>query len=113
MVENILSNVNYNIVKILEELRKRITATLEINEVIDGTRIIYQHSGEDFCLIKIKKGHLEIDFDADKTLEDPMEFSWKIKQTKKCKFNRRMQIKNISDIDIVFGLIFQSYNTER
>ncbi len=108
------SNINYNIKKIVEELRERIVKDIPgINEVIDKKQIIYQHSGEDFCTIKIKKDHLEIDFIADNTIEDPMEFSWKIKPTRKCYFNRRMQIKNICYIDIVFGLIFQSYNVEK
>ena len=55
MLEKILSNVNYNIKKIVEELREKIKDIPEINEVIDKRQIIYQHSGEDFCLIKIKK----------------------------------------------------------
>lgn len=107
--EKILSNVNYNIKKIIEELREKIKDNSEINEVIDNRQIIYQHSGEDFCIIKIKKDHIEIDFLADSIIEDPIEFSWKIKPTRKCEFNRRMQIKNIADIDIVLGLIFQAY----
>lgn len=110
MLEKILSNVNYNIKKIVEELREKIKHIPGINEVIDKKQIIYQHSGEDFCIIKVKEDYLEIDFIVDNTIEDPMEFSWKIKPTRKCDFNRRMQIKNISDIDIVYGLIFQSYN---
>lgn len=64
-------------------------------------------------LIKIKKDYLEIDFIVDNTIEDPMEFSWKIKPTRKCIYNRRMHTKNIGDIDIVFGLIFQSYNAKK
>lgn len=112
--EKMLSNINYNIKKIIEELRERIIKEIPgINEVIDKRRIIYQHSGEDFCIIKIKKDYLEIDFIVDNTIEDPMEFSWKIKPTRKCYFNRRMQIKNIGDIDIVFGLIFQSYSAKK
>jgi hypothetical protein len=109
-LEKLLSNINYNIKKIVEELRERIVKEIpEINEVIDKRQIIYQHSGKDFCTIKIKKDYLEIDFIVDNTIEDPIEFSWKIKPTRKCDFNRRMQTKNIADIDIVFGLIFQSY----
>lgn len=112
--EKLLSNINYNINKIVEELRERTAKEIpETNEVIDKRQIIYQRSGEDFCTIKIKKDHLEIDFIADNTIEDPIEFSWKIKHTRKCSFNRRMQIKNISDIDVVFGLIFQSYNAKK
>lgn len=112
--EKIISNINYNIKKIVEELRERIIKEIpEINEVIDKRQIIYQNSGEDFCIIKIKKDYLEIDFVANNIIEDPMEFSWKIKPTRKCYFNRRMQIKNIVDIDTVFGLIFQSYNAEK
>ena len=112
--EKIVSNINYNIKKIVEELRERIIKDIPgTNEVIDKRQIIYQHSGKDFCIIKIKKDYLEIDFIVDNTIEDPMEFSWKIKPTKKRKFNRRMQTKNIGDIDIVYGLIFQSYNAEK
>ena len=103
-------NINYNIRKILEELRKRIMDIQEVNETIDDGQIIYQHFGEDFCVIKIKKNSLEIDFKANKILEDPMEFSWKIKPTIEQKFNRRMQLKNIAQIDTVFGLIFQACN---
>lgn len=114
MFEKIVSNTNYNIKKIVEELRERIIKEIpEINEVIDKKQVIYQHSGEDFCIIKIKKDHLEIDFMTNNMIEDPMEFSWKIKPTRKCYFNRRMQIKNIGDIDTVFELIFQYYNIER
>jgi vacuolar-type H+-ATPase subunit E/Vma4 len=109
--EKLLSNINHNIKKIVEELRERIKEIPETSEVIDKRQIIYQHYGKEFCTIKIKKDHLEIDFIVDNTVEDPMEFSWKIKPTIKCDFNRRMQTKNIADIDIVFGLIFQSCNT--
>lgn len=91
-----LSKINYNIKKILEELRKRITDNSELNEIIDEKQIIYQESGKDLCIIKVKKDHLEIDFIGSKILEDPMEFSWK-------------QIKNISDIETTFILLSQSY----
>lgn len=107
-LEDILSNVNYNIEKIVEELRKRIMKIPEINEIVDQHQIRYNYSGEDFCVIKIKKDQLEIDFKADKMLEDPIDFSWKIRH-KKDRFDRRMHIKNIFDIDVTFGLIFQSY----
>jgi len=108
-LEKILSNVNYNIEKIVEELRKRITDIQEINEVIDNNQIFYKYANEDFCLIKIKKDKLEIDFKSDKTLVDPIDFSWKIRQYRKDTFDRRMQIKNIFDIDTTFEMILQSY----
>ena len=57
MLEKILSNVNYNIKKIVEELREKIKDIPEINEVVDKRQIIYQYSGEDFCLIKINVYH--------------------------------------------------------
>lgn len=112
-IEKTLSSINYNIRKILEELREKIIENPDIDEVIDDRQITYQYSGEDFCVIKIKKDHLEIDFITNNIMTDPMEFSWKIKPTRKCEFNRRMQIKNIGDIEIVLGLIFQSYNMVR
>jgi hypothetical protein len=109
-----ISNINYNIKKIVEELREKIKENIpETNEIIDDRQIIYQLSGEDFCIIKIKKNYLEIDFIVDNTIEDPIEFSWKLKPTRKHDFNRRMHIKNIADIDTVFGLIFQSYNAKK
>lgn len=110
-IEDILSNVNYNIEKIVEELRKRIMEIPETNEIIDKSNIIYQYSGQDFCMIKIKKDNLEIDFKADKMLEDPIDFSWKLRRNKKNMFDRRMHIKNAFDIDVTFGLIFQSYKS--
>ena len=110
-LEEILSKINHNIKKIVEELRKRIIDIPGTNETIDDRNIIYQRSGKDFCIVKIKKNYLEIDFKANKIIEDPTEFSWKIKQTRDQKFNRRMHIKNIGDIDVVFGLIFQSCNS--
>ena len=109
-LEEILSNVNNNIRRIVDELRKRIANISGVEEIVDKRRIIYRYSGKDFCMINIKKDYLEIDFDLDSKIEDPMEFSWKIKPTKKDTFNRRMHIKNMSNIEIVFGLIFQSYN---
>lgn len=109
-LEEILSNVNNNIRRIVDELRQRITNISGIEEVVDKRRIIYRYSGKNFCMIDIKKDYLEIDFKLDYKIEDPMEFSWKIKPTKKETFNRRMQIKNIFDIETAFGLIFQSYN---
>lgn len=110
-LDDILSNVNYNIEKIVEELRKRIMGIPEISENIDKYQIMYQHSGKDFCLIRIKKDHLEIDFKASNMLEDPIDFSWKIRRNRKEKFDRRMHIKNVFDIDVTFGLILQSYNS--
>ncbi len=107
-LEDILSNVNYNIEKIVEELRKRIQEIPETNEIIEKDKIVYSRFGDDFCIIKIKKDHVEIDFLASKTLEDPIRFSWKIKRNRKDKFDRRMHIKNMFDIDNTFGLIFQS-----
>jgi predicted transport protein len=109
-LEEILSNVNNNIRRIVDELRKRIENISGVEEIVDKRRIIYKYSGKDFCMINIKKDYLEIDFVLDNTIEDPMEFSWKIKPAKKDTFNRRMHIKNMSNIEIVFGLIFQSYN---
>lgn len=108
MLEDTLSNTNY---KIMKELRRRISEVPDINEIVEEGQVRYQYSGEEFFIIKTKKDYLKIDFKSDKRIEDPMEFSWKIKPTKKQKFDRRMQLKNISDIDIAFGLIFQSYNT--
>lgn len=113
VLDEILSNVNYNIEKIVEELRKRIMNLSYIDEIVDKRQIIYLCSGRDFCIIKIKNDHLEIDFKTGKTLEDPIDFSWKIRRSKKEKFDRRMHIKNMFDIDTVFGLIFQSYNHVR
>lgn len=109
-LEEDLSNINYNTKKNLEQLRKKIIDINETSENIGNRKIMYQCSGEDFCLIKIKKDHLEIDFKDNKILEDPMKFSWKIRPTKDIKFDRRMQIKNISQIDTAFGLIYQSFN---
>ncbi len=110
VLEDILSNVNYNIEKIVEELRNRINSIPEINEVIDrNNNIIYQYSEKNFCIIKVKKDNLVIDFKADKILEDPINFSWKIRRNKNENFDRRMHIKNIFDIDMAYGLIFQSY----
>jgi len=108
-LEDILADVNYNIEKIVEELRKRIQEMPEITETIEKDKIVCSRSGNDFCIIKIKKDHVEIDFVGSKTLEDPIRFSWKIKRNRKDKFDRRMHIKNMFDIDNTFGLIFQSY----
>lgn len=108
-LEDILADVNYNIEKIVEELRKRINDNPDITEIIEKDKIVYSRSGNDFCIVKIKKDHVEIDFRASKTLEDPIRFSWKIKRNRKDKFDRRMHIKNMFDIDNTFGLIFQSY----
>jgi hypothetical protein len=109
-LEELLSNVNNNIRRIVDELRLRIVNMSGVDEIVDKRRIIYRCSGKDFCMINIKKDYLEIDFKLDNTIEDPMEFSWKIKPTKKETFNRRMHIKNIIDIETAFGLIFQSYS---
>lgn len=109
-IDKILSNVNYNIKKIVEELRFKIGNISDTNETIDERQITYQYLTENFCTIKIKKDHLEIDFIAGNTIEDPIKFSWKIKPNEKNNFNRRLQIKNIRDIDTVFGLILQYPN---
>jgi len=109
MLEDILADVNYNIEKIVEELRKRIKDNPDITETIEKDKIVYSRSGNDFCIIKIKKDHVEIDFVSSKTLEDPIRFSWKIKRNRKDKFDRRMHIRNMFDIDNTSGLIFQSY----
>ncbi len=110
-LEDILANVNYNIEKIVEELRNRIKSLSGITETIDKAQIIYQYSGKDFCVMRIRKDLIEIDFKADKTITDPIEFSWKIRQSKKCRFERRMHMKNIFDIDTAFILISQSYRS--
>jgi predicted transport protein len=109
-IENILSNVNNNIRRIVDELRLRIMNMSGVDETVDKRRIVYRYSGQDFCTISIKKDYLEIDFKLDSSIEDPMEFSWKIKPTKKETFNRRMHVQNMLNIDTAFGLIFQSYN---
>jgi hypothetical protein len=110
MLEELLSTVNNNIRCVVEELRLRITNMSGVYEIIDKRRIIYRYSGKDFCMLNIKKDYLEIDFKLGNTIEDPMDFTWKIKQTKKNTFNRRMQIENMFNIETAFGLIFQSYN---
>lgn len=109
-LEEILSNVNNNIRRIVDELRLRIMNISGVDEIVDKRRIIYRYSGKDFSMINVKKDYLEIDFKLDNTIEDPMKFSWKIKPTKKDIFNRRMHIKNMLNIETAFGLIFQSYS---
>jgi hypothetical protein len=109
-IEQLLSNVNNNIRRIVDELRLRIMNMSGVDEIIDKRRIIYRYSGKDFCMLNIKKDYLEIDFKLDNKIEDPIEFSWKIKPTKKDTFNRRMHIKNVFNIETAFGLIFQSYS---
>lgn len=109
-LEELLSNVNNNIRRIVDELRLRIMNISGVDEIVDKRRIIYRYSGKDFCMLNIKKDYLEIDFKLGDTIEDPMDFTWKIKQTKKNTFNRRMQIENMLNIETAFGLIFQSYN---
>ena len=49
--EKMLSNINYNIKKIVEELREKIKDMQGIDEVIDKKQIIYQYAGKDFCTI--------------------------------------------------------------
>lgn len=110
-LEETLSNVNYNIEKIVYELRTRISNIPETTEIVDKNNIIYQYSGEDFCIIKVKKDFLEIDFKSDNRLEDPISFSWKIRQNKNNMFDRRLHIKNMFDIDVTFGLIEQSFTS--
>jgi hypothetical protein len=109
-LEEILSNVNNNIRKIVDELRQRTVNLSGVEEIVDKRRITYQLSGTDFCMINIKKDYLEIDFKLDSKIEDPMEFSWKIKPSKKETFNRRMHVQNSLNIETTFGLIFQSYS---
>lgn len=108
--EEILRGANNNIRTTLEELRKRIIDIPSIIEIIEDRNIIYRSAGERFCVIKIRKDYLEIDFRSDKLTEDPIEFSWKIKPTGNSKFNRRMQLKNNNNINLAFELIFQAYN---
>lgn len=110
-LEEILSNVNNNIRKIVDELRQRTVNLSGIEETVDKRRIIYRYCGTDFCMINIKKDYLEIDFKLDNRIEDPMEFSWKIKPSKKETFNRRMHIQNMLNIETAFGLIVQSYGS--
>ena len=109
-IEEVLLSVNNNVRTLVEDLRKRIEDVPEIDETVDKRRIIYQYSGEDFCMINIKKDYLEIDFKSDNILEDPMEFSWKIKPSCKGAFDRRMHLKNNFHIETAFGLMIQSYN---
>jgi len=109
-LEDVLENVNYNIEKIVVELRKRIEGIPGITETVDKSKIIYQYSGKNFCLINIKKDYLEIDFKIGNDLVDPVAFSWKIGRTKRSEFDNRMHMKNIFDIDVVFNIISQSYN---
>lgn len=108
-LESILSKVNYNIEKIIEELRNRINALKDVKENIDKDKIIYSYLGDDFCLIRIKNDNLEIDFKIDRTFEDPIEFSWKIRKSRKDKYDRRMHIKNMFDIETTMSMISQSY----
>jgi predicted transport protein len=110
-LEEILSNVNNNIRKIVDELRQRTVNLSGVEEIVDKRRIIYRFSGTDFCMINIKKDYLEIDFKLDNMIEDPMKFSWKIKPSKKETFNRRMHIQNMLNIETAFGLIVQSYGS--
>ncbi len=109
-IQDILSNVNYNIEKIFEELRKRITDLSEITETVEKEHITYSRYKIDFCVIRVKKDRLEIDFKDNSILTDPMGFSWKIGRSKKSKYERRMHIKNVFDIETVYSLIFQSYD---
>lgn len=102
------SIANFKVKKIFEELRKKILDIPKTIEINGKESIVYSCNNDKFCTIKMKKDLLEIDFKDNKTIEDPMEFSWKIKSTKE-KFDRRMQLKNIAQIDTAFGLIYQAH----
>jgi len=105
MIDDILSITNYKVKKNFEDLRKRILLISRIDEKIENKLITYYYGDKKFCSIKVKRDLLEIDFISDKTFTDPTEFSWKIRSKE---FNRRMQLKNVAQIDIVLGLLEQS-----
>lgn len=110
--EELLRGANNNIKTTLGELRKRIIniPDIDIGENIEDRNIVYQSHDEKFCIIKIRKDYLEIDFISNKLTEDPIGLSWKIRPTKNSKFDRRMQLKNNNNINLAFELILQAHN---
>ena len=98
MIDEILSIANYKVKKNFGDLRRNILSISGIKEKVENNSIVYYYEDKKFCSIKVKKDLLEIDFMSDKTFADPTEFSWKIRSKK---FNRRVQLKNIAQLDIV------------
>ncbi len=113
MPEELLRGINNNIRTILGELRKRVIDIPNISENIEDRNITYRSHDERFCIFKIRKDYLEIDFISNKLTEDPIGLSWKIRPAKNSKFDRRMQLKNNGNIDLAFELIFQAYNVTK
>lgn len=109
MMDDILSVANYKVKKNFEDLRKRILLTSGIDEKIENKLIVYYREDKKLCSIRIKRDLLEIDFISDKTFTDPIEFSWKIRSKA---FNRRMQMKNVAQLDTTLGLLTQSLGKE-
>lgn len=106
-----MSHINNNVRKVLEDLKKRITEIPDIEENIQKENIVYSIDNKEFCVIKIRKDYLEIDFKADNSIVDPIGISWKIGKNQK--FERRMQLKNGYNIEMAYDLIFQAYCIQR
>jgi len=111
--ELLLSNANGSPKEILEKLSKLILALPNTKEVIRKNWIIYQISKmKNFCAIKIKKDHLEVDLkilDYSK-FKDSENVSFDIMSTQTWTFDRRIELYNTEQIDQTFEIIKQAYD---
>ncbi len=108
--EVLLSNTDHK--EILEKLSRLILTLPNTKEVVRKNWITYQISKmKNFCAIKIKKDHLEVDLkimDYSK-FKDSENISYDIISTQTWTFDRRIEQYNVEQIDKTFDLIRQAY----
>lgn len=107
----LLSDSKDELRELFEKFSQRILASSGVKEVVRKGWITYQLSQmKNFCAVKIKSNYLEVDLKADiACFKDPLQFSREIKPTQAWTFNRRLELRSMTEIDKAFELIQQAY----
>lgn len=109
--EMLLLDTEDELRKLFEKLSQCILSLPGVNEIVRKSWITYQLSKmKNFCAVKIKSNCLQIDLKVDENkFKDSAQLSWKIKPTQTWTFNRRLELRSVTEIDRAFELIQQAY----
>lgn len=109
--ETLLLDAKNELRSLLEEFSQRILSLSGVKEVVRKSWITYQLSRmKNFCAVKVKSNCLQIDLKVDDVqFKDGYQFSKEIKSTQSWTFNRRLELRNITEMDKAFELIQQAY----
>ena len=112
-IEQLLLGKSKGLSEMLNNLSDKILSLPDVKQVNRKGWTTYQISaGKNFCIIFVKKDHLQIDLKVDEnSFNDPENLSYEIEWTTAQAFNRRIKMYDDKQESGIFNLIKQSYQS--